>query len=174
VDAEHRLLAWNAELARLAGPTLPLREAKPLTSLVAPEMRGAVRHGARWRAGGGGAALGGWRAARCLRAPADRAGLRRGAAARLAGGELSEGVEKAAAARLQSVGALAGGIAHDFNNLLTAIGGSAESALARAPDGDAVPELRQVQESAARGAALVKQLLAFARQQTLRPRAWWS
>jgi len=78
--------------------------------------------------------------------------------------------EQAAAARLRAVGALAGGIAHDFNNLLTAIAGSAEAALSRAPGNDAAAELRQVMESAGRGAALVKQLLAFARQQALRPR----
>jgi two-component system cell cycle sensor histidine kinase/response regulator CckA len=170
VDAEDRLLAWNAELGRLAGPTLPLREGMPVTSLVAREMRDAV-----------GMALDG---GRVVEAPLAAAGAPRvalelrplphGASTALlrvsAAGELGEGAEKAAAARLQSVGALAGGIAHDFNNLLTAISGSAEAALARAPLGDAAPELRQVQESAARGAALVKQLLAFARQQTLRPR----
>ncbi len=170
IDPENRLVAWNAELSRLAGPTLPLRQGMPLTGLVTPEMRDAV-----------GMALD---AGRMVEAPLAAAGAPRvaleqrplphGAIAGLLrispAGELSEGAEKAAAARLQSVGALAGGIAHDFNNLLTAIGGSAEAALSRAPMGDAAPELRQVQESAARGAALVRQLLAFARQQTLRPR----
>jgi two-component system cell cycle sensor histidine kinase/response regulator CckA len=170
IDPENRLVAWNAELSRLAGPTLPLRQGMPLTGLVTPEMRDAV-----------GMALD---AGRMVEAPLAAAGAPRvaleqrplphGAVAGLLrispAGELSEGAEKAAAARLQSVGALAGGIAHDFNNLLTAIGGSAEAALSRAPMGDAAPELRQVQESAARGAALVRQLLAFARQQTLRPR----
>ncbi|WP_270937901.1 ATP-binding protein, partial [Falsiroseomonas oryzae] len=81
-----------------------------------------------------------------------------------------QSAQNASAARLQSVGALAGGIAHDFNNLLTAISGSAEAALSRDPDGPAAPELRQVMESAARGAALVRQLLAFARQQAMNPR----
>ncbi|WP_237216647.1 ATP-binding protein, partial [Falsiroseomonas oryziterrae] len=76
----------------------------------------------------------------------------------------------AAAARLQSVGALAGGIAHDFNNLLAAVTASAETALARDPGSAAAPELLQVLDSAARGAALVRQLLAFARQQALQPR----
>ena len=78
--------------------------------------------------------------------------------------------QNASAARLQAVGALAGGIAHDFNNLLSAISGSAEAALAQHPDDPAAAELRQVLESAARGAGLVRQLLAFARQQALHPR----
>ncbi|MBW6397307.1 response regulator [Roseomonas sp. HJA6] len=73
-------------------------------------------------------------------------------------------------ARLQSVGRLAGGVAHDFNNLLAAISGAAESALARHPDAATVEDLRQILDSAARGARLVKQLLAFASRQALAPR----
>ena len=73
------------------------------------------------------------------------------------------------AQRLQAVGELAGGIAHDFNNLLTAIAGAAEdlgSHVAAAGQED----LAQIRGSAARGAALVRQLLAFGGQQTLQPR----
>lgn len=73
-------------------------------------------------------------------------------------------------ARLQSVGRLAGGVAHDFNNLLAAISGAAEAALARAPDAPAAEDLRQILDSAARGARLVKQLLAFASRQALTPK----
>ena len=94
----------------------------------------------------------------------------RGAVLRLSRIAARPAEQQAGAARLQAVGALAGGIAHDFNNLLTAIAGSAEAALSRAPGGEAASELRQVLESAGRGAALVRQLLAFARQQALRPR----
>ncbi len=170
LDGEYTIRAWNPELARIAGPTLPLREGMAAVSLVLPEARDGVA--AALDAGraveAALAAAGAPRVALELRPlpSAAFAGLLRVSPA----GELSEGAEKAAAGRLQSVGALAGGIAHDFNNLLTAIGGSAEAALSRAPMSDAAPELRQVQESAARGAALVKQLLAFARQQALRPR----
>ena len=71
--------------------------------------------------------------------------------------------------KLQAVGQLAGGIAHDFNNLLTAIAGAAEAILER--DGGTDPDARQILESAGRGAALVRQMLAFGRQQTLQPRA---
>ena len=72
--------------------------------------------------------------------------------------------------RLQSVGRLAGGVAHDFNNLLAAISGAAEAALTRQPDTATAEDLRQILDSAARGAQLVKQLLAFASRQALAPR----
>lgn len=72
----------------------------------------------------------------------------------------------AAVTRLQAVGQLAGGIAHDFNNLLTAILGHAEQLLDRfadaGPEHDAVTEILK---NGQRGANLVGQLLAFARQQ---------
>jgi two-component system cell cycle sensor histidine kinase/response regulator CckA len=73
--------------------------------------------------------------------------------------------------KLQAVGQLAGGVAHDFNNLLTAILGAAELLLARAGlDPAMAEEVGQIRASAERGAALVRQLLAFSRQQTLQPR----
>jgi two-component system cell cycle sensor histidine kinase/response regulator CckA len=73
-------------------------------------------------------------------------------------------------ARLQSIGQLAGGVAHDFNNLLAAISGAAEAALVRAPEPETAEDLRQILDSAARGARLVRQLLAFASRQALAPR----
>jgi two-component system cell cycle sensor histidine kinase/response regulator CckA len=77
--------------------------------------------------------------------------------------------------RLQAVGELAGGIAHDFNNLLTAILGAAEDMQARGATGAGNAaadreDLAQICASARRGADLVRQLLAFSRQQTLQPR----
>ena len=73
--------------------------------------------------------------------------------------------------KLQAVGQLAGGIAHDFNNLLTAVLGAADSIGARAGlDAETVEDAAQIGASALRGAALVRQLLAFGRQQTLQPR----
>ena len=74
--------------------------------------------------------------------------------------------------KLQAVGQLAGGIAHDFNNLLTAVIGAADDALDRAQaDAETVEDLQQIRASAVRGADLVRQLLAFGRQQALQPRA---
>ena len=77
--------------------------------------------------------------------------------------------ELAQAQRLQSVGQLAGGIAHDFNNLLTAIAGAADDLGPRTAD-EGQEDLEQIRTSAKRGAALVRQLLAFGGQQTLLPR----
>jgi two-component system cell cycle sensor histidine kinase/response regulator CckA len=73
--------------------------------------------------------------------------------------------------KLLAVGELAGGIAHDFNNLLTAISGAAESLLDRAAiDGESLDDVRQIHRSADRGAALVRQLLAFGRRQPMAAR----
>jgi len=72
--------------------------------------------------------------------------------------------------RLEAVGQLTGGIAHDFNNLLTVVLGNAES-LANDPTlNDANRRLAQiVADTAERGANLTRQLLAFARRQSLQP-----
>ena len=73
--------------------------------------------------------------------------------------------------KLQAIGQLAGGIAHDFNNLLTAILGAAEMVRARSGvDAATHGNITQITSAAERGAALVRQLLAFGRQQTLQPR----
>jgi two-component system cell cycle sensor histidine kinase/response regulator CckA len=73
--------------------------------------------------------------------------------------------------RLRVVGQLAGGIAHDFNNLLTAILGAADAILDRADTtAETAEDARQIRRGVERGAALVRQLLAFSRQQTLQPR----
>ncbi len=71
--------------------------------------------------------------------------------------------------RMQAIGQLAGGVAHDFNNILTADLGLVEQMLARHVPGDADhADLEELRVNAMRGATLVRQLLAFARQQTLR------
>jgi two-component system cell cycle sensor histidine kinase/response regulator CckA len=79
--------------------------------------------------------------------------------------------ELAHSQKLLAVGQLAGGVAHDFNNLLTAIIGAADSALERGGGAETLADLRQIHDSAERGAALVRQLLAFGRRQPLRPLA---
>ncbi len=71
--------------------------------------------------------------------------------------------------KMQAVGQLAGGIAHDFNNLLTAIHGHCDLLLLRHDYGDPDHgDLIQIRQNANRAAALVRQLLAFSRKQTLR------
>ena len=72
------------------------------------------------------------------------------------------------AQRMESVGRLAGGVAHDFNNLLTVIEGNVDLLLASAPD-DFREGLTEVAEAARRASTLTNQLLAYSRQQVLRP-----
>jgi len=73
--------------------------------------------------------------------------------------------------KMQAVGQLAGGIAHDFNNLLTAMIGFADLLLLRHKPGDpSFADIMQIKQNANRAANLVRQLLAFSRQQTLQPR----
>jgi two-component system cell cycle sensor histidine kinase/response regulator CckA len=72
--------------------------------------------------------------------------------------------------KMQAVGQLAGGVAHDFNNLLTAINGHCDLLLMRHDMADVEHgDLMQIRQNANRAAALVRQLLAFSRKQTLRP-----
>lgn len=72
--------------------------------------------------------------------------------------------------KMQAIGQLAGGVAHDFNNLLTAISGHCDLLLLRHDQGDQdYGDLVQIHQNANRAAALVSQLLAFSRKQTLRP-----
>ena len=73
--------------------------------------------------------------------------------------------------RLQAAGQLAGGVAHDFNNLLTAIVGGADAIAAHhGLDDETLEDIEVIRASAQRGAALVRHLLAFGRQQTFQPR----
>ena len=75
------------------------------------------------------------------------------------------------AQKMESVGRLAGGVAHDFNNMLSVILGNAEILL---EDMDTLnPLMANVQEihsATRRSADLTRQLLAFARKQTIAPR----
>jgi two-component system cell cycle sensor histidine kinase/response regulator CckA len=73
--------------------------------------------------------------------------------------------------KMDAVGQLAGGIAHDFNNVLTAMIGFCDLLLQRHRPGDqSFADIMQIKQNANRAAALVRQLLAFSRQQTLQPR----
>lgn len=75
------------------------------------------------------------------------------------------------AQKMQAVGQLAGGVAHDFNNLLTAIIGFCDLLLVRHGPGDqSFSDIMQIKQNANRASNLVRQLLAFSRQQTMRPK----
>jgi CheY-like chemotaxis protein len=72
---------------------------------------------------------------------------------------------------MESVGRLAGGVAHDFNNMLQSILGNASLALQDlSPDSQLRECLEEIQKSAQRSADLTRQLLAFARKQTIQPK----
>ena len=69
------------------------------------------------------------------------------------------------AQKMESIGNLAGGIAHDFNNLLSPIIGLSEMLIEDLPEGSLEYEnAKEIMNAGMRGAALVKQILAFSRQ----------
>lgn len=75
------------------------------------------------------------------------------------------------AQKMESVGRLAGGLAHDFNNMLGVILGYAELGLAQLkPDHPLRANLEQIRGAGKRAADLTRQLLAFARKQTISPK----
>jgi PAS domain S-box-containing protein len=75
------------------------------------------------------------------------------------------------AQKMESVGRLAGGVAHDFNNMLTVILGHAQLGLMHLePAHPVCVDLKEISITAERSADLTRQLLAFARKQTIAPR----
>jgi len=76
------------------------------------------------------------------------------------------------AQKVESIGRLAGGIAHDFNNMLGAILGYVELAVDQTHPGESLhADLLEIRRAAERSAALTRQLLAFARKQTVAPKS---
>jgi PAS domain S-box-containing protein len=75
------------------------------------------------------------------------------------------------AQKMQAVGRLAGGVAHDFNNKLQAILGYADILLDKLdPHNEPFEFVETIRDAAEQSAALTRQLLAFARKQTIAPR----
>jgi PAS domain S-box-containing protein len=74
------------------------------------------------------------------------------------------------AQKMEAIGNLTGGMAHDFNNMLGVIIGNIDLLRdLRKPDPDVDELTREALDAAFRGADLTRRLLAFARQQPLRP-----
>ncbi|BBO87128.1 PAS domain-containing sensor histidine kinase [Desulfosarcina ovata] len=83
--------------------------------------------------------------------------------------ELEEQLHQAQ--KLESVGRLAGGVAHDYNNMLSVILGYAELAEEKAVQHESIrKDLKEIRTAAQRSADITRQLLAFARKQTIAPR----
>ncbi len=74
------------------------------------------------------------------------------------------------AQKLESVARLAGGVAHDFNNMLSVILGYAEIALDKIDPSDSLHhDLQAIYDAGKRSSNITRQLLAFARKQTIDP-----
>ena len=177
VDRDGRFLTMNDAFRQAAG----LKSSKPVYpgDLVVKEDKAAVADAVRRHARG--PAMSGDIAVRLARSPKEPvaltiAGLRGlgDAAVLLLLKDNSEEAklkrQVAQATKMQAVGQLAGGVAHDFNNILTAIIGHCDLMLMRHTPGDSdYDDIQQVKSNSNRAAGLTRQLLAFSRQQTLRP-----
>lgn len=75
------------------------------------------------------------------------------------------------AQKLEALALLTGGVAHDFNNILSVIIGYAEMALEKVDSGNQLGrDLEHILDAGKRSASIVRQLLAFSRQQTISPK----
>ena len=73
--------------------------------------------------------------------------------------------------KLEAIGQLAGGVAHDFNNMLGVILGHSEMAMeGLEPQSPLLAALEQIRKAAVHSADITRQLLAFARKQTVVPK----
>ncbi|MGV1099330.1 ATP-binding protein [Thiovibrio sp. JS02] len=74
------------------------------------------------------------------------------------------------AQKMEAVGRLAGGVAHDYNNILSVIIGYAELALEKTGPADPLrADLQEIHTAAIRSRDITRQLLAFARKETIAP-----
>jgi two-component system, cell cycle sensor histidine kinase and response regulator CckA len=178
IDRDGRFLTMNQAFRQAAGLTGASTLVYP-GDLVVKEDKAAVADAVRRNARG--PAMSGDLAVRLSRQPAEPvaltiAGLRGlgDAAVLLLLKDNSEEAklkrQVAQATKMQVVGQLAGGVAHDFNNILTAIIGHCDLMLMRHTPGDSdYDDIQQIKSNSNRAAGLTRQLLAFSRQQTLRP-----
>jgi two-component system, NtrC family, sensor kinase len=72
--------------------------------------------------------------------------------------------------RMEALGQLTGGVAHDFNNLLMVVGGSAQKLKRRHHDPADIRSLDMIESAVRKGSNLTRQLLSFARRQSLSPK----
>ncbi|WP_416897129.1 MAG: ATP-binding protein [Minwuia sp.] len=179
VDAKGEIVRANAAAQRILGYREEL-VGRPFTGLFSPDVRSQAQAALSASIGGKGdqastdlAISGGGRIALVHGAPLKGLGddLRAVFFITDATDQRSMEAQFSQGQRMQAVGQLAGGVAHDFNNLLTAMIGFADLLLMRHPPGDpSYTDIVHIKQNANRAAALVRQLLAFSRRQTLRPK----
>lgn len=177
-DRDGRILFANAAFLRAAGHEDTIPPPYP-SDLVIKEDKGALADAVRRYAQG--TPMAGDVAVRLRAAPEEPVSLSLAGVRGLGEGavllSLKDSSEEtrlkreiAQATKMQAVGQLAGGVAHDFNNVLTAIIGYCDLMLMRHTPGDSdYDDIQQVKANSNRAASLTRQLLAFSRQQTLRP-----
>lgn len=177
-DRDGRFLFANPAFLRAAGHDGPTPPPYP-SDLVIREDKGALSDAVRRYVQG--APMAGDVAVRLRAAPEDPVSLSLAGVRGLGEGavllSLKDSSEEtrlkreiAQATKMQAVGQLAGGVAHDFNNVLTAIIGYCDLMLMRHTPGDSdYDDIQQIKANSNRAASLTRQLLAFSRQQTLRP-----
>jgi two-component system, cell cycle sensor histidine kinase and response regulator CckA len=178
LDADQRVVTWNAAAERLLGwsaaqvigqswrSLVPAEEAAAMEVRISRTRAGEIVWGerARWsRRDGSAAVVDLYLAAQ--HEPGDKLAALVGQLVDVAEREVLH-ARMAEVARLEALGQLAGGIAHDFNNLLTAVGGYAELLRTDASlDAARQADVDQIVGATHRGANLVRQLLAFSRSQ---------
>jgi two-component system cell cycle sensor histidine kinase/response regulator CckA len=176
LDREGRVEACNAAFHAMAGGGDCL--GRPLAELLRAEDRAALAEALPRLAGGVGPVNlrftgRGERAATLYGASGEAAGRPQSTIAYFVDMTEQRRLEMqfAQSQKMQAVGQLAGGVAHDFNNLLTAMIGFCDLLLLRHRAGDqSFADIMQIKQNGNRAASLVRQLLAFSRQQTLQPR----
>jgi two-component system cell cycle sensor histidine kinase/response regulator CckA len=181
VDADGAVSATNAAFVRMFAVNADDSEKATLESLVEPESHQAVRRALEAATAGQGqiepvdvSFVGPEeRSGRLYLSPIEEAQGENEAAIAYAIDTTEQRaleMQIAQSQKMQAVGQLAGGIAHDFNNMLTAIIGFSDFLLMNhRPTDPAFQDIMNIKQNANRAAGLVRQLLAFSRQQTLRP-----
>ena len=176
IDRDGRILLTNAEFRRFVGGRA---DARYPGDLVVAEDKAAIADHIRRMSGG--RSLSGDLAIRFAQAPDDPVTVTVSSVRGLGpvavlltirddGPSQALKTETAQQNKMEAVGHLAGGVAHDFNNLLTAILGTCDLMLMRHLPGDSdFDDIQQIRSNSNRAASLTRHLLAFSRQQTLRP-----
>jgi two-component system cell cycle sensor histidine kinase/response regulator CckA len=182
LDAEGHVREHNAAFAKMIGLGAMSVSDRPLSEFVAAADRGGLAEQMKAAANGAGEPMpfeltlardGTKVVASALMRRLDEEGMPSGHILHLANITEQKTLEAQflQSQKMELVGQLAGGVAHDFNNLLTAMIGFCDLLLMRHRPGDqSFADIMQIRQNANRAANLVRQLLAFSRQQTLQPR----